>query len=85
MRRFQRLFALLFILSIFITAAHQASHDHHAHELCEVCILAHSPALLNESIPLIDIESIYLPYSNPFIALLAQHTFPVRSRSPPIA
>lgn len=85
MRRFRKLFALLFILSLFITALHQASHDHHAHEVCEVCILAHSPALLTDTSPAITIESIHFPYNNPSIALPVRHTFPARSRSPPLA
>lgn len=85
MRRFRRLFALLFILSLFVGAIHQANHHHDAHELCEVCVLAHSPALLNDSTTLINIESIHLPYLISLISLPSEQTFPTRSRSPPLA
>lgn len=85
MRRFRRLFALLFILSLFIGALHQASHDHHSGELCEVCVLSHGPALLNDTPALVLIEPCNTPFIVTDITLPTPHTLSARSRSPPIA
>lgn len=84
MQRFRRLFALLFILSLFSGVAHEASHAHHYGEVCEVCLLAHAPALLGDTstVPLLD------PYYEPFavapINLSPAHSILSRSRSPPL-
>lgn len=85
MRRFRRLFVLLFILSLFAGAIHQANHIHHGGELCEVCVLSHSPALLNDSITLASIESIHTPFISPMVTAPKRYAHPTRSRSPPIA
>lgn len=85
MRRFRRLFALLFILSLFVGAIHEASHTHHIGELCEVCILAHAPGLLTHSPGLVSIEQYHIPFLTADATLPFAHYIPTRSRSPPIA
>lgn len=85
MRRFRRLFALLFILSLFVGVLHQASHDHNSDEPCEVCVLSHSPAVLNDTPLIPSIEHNYTPIIICHVTPPIPHPLPARSRSPPIA
>lgn len=85
MQRFRRLFALLFILSLFAGAVHEASHHHHVGELCEVCVLVHAPGLFTDNPIVVFIEHNYTPFITACITLPFAHFIPTRSRSPPIA
>lgn len=85
MRRFRRLFALLFILSLFAGAFHEARHNHHLGELCEVCVLAHAPGLLTHTPVFVSIEQCHLPFLTADVTLPFAHYIPTRSRSPPIS
>lgn len=85
MQKFRRLFVLLFILSIFVGVVHEASHNHYNGEMCEVCVLAHSPGLLNDASDLLFIEAYYTAFIVPSIAYPDLHTLQARSRSPPIS
>ncbi|MGD9970948.1 MAG: hypothetical protein AB7S65_10900 [Sulfuricurvum sp.] len=44
-------FAWLFILSIFVTAVHELGHDPLHEDSCEICLIAHAPALIDISLP----------------------------------
>lgn len=85
MQKFRRLFVLLFILSIFVGVVHEASHNHYDGEMCEVCVLSHSPGLLNDASALVFIEPYHIPFVIPYIAYPTLHSIQTRSRSPPIA
>lgn len=85
MRRFRRLFAFLFILSIFVGVVHQLSHAHHNGDSCEVCLLAHSPALVDESVVLSHVVSTFEPFASPQFTQLAPLAILTRSRSPPLS
>lgn len=84
MSRFRRLFALLFVLSVFVTVVHELGHHHGGGEECEVCLLAHSPALIDHSEPLIEIGHLFDPYPSPPLSLGSSPFFAERSRSPPV-
>ncbi len=83
MQRFRRLFALLFILSLFVGAIHETNHTHHIGELCDVCVLVHAPGLLNDTPVTVYIEHYYTPFLTASITLAFAHCIPTRSRSPP--
>lgn len=85
MQKFRRLFAMLFILSLFAGAIHASSHTHHNDELCEVCVLVHSPGLLNDPSDLVCIEVFHIAFIVPYVAHPTLHSIQTRSRSPPIA
>lgn len=85
MRRFRRLFALLFILSVFVGVAHELSHTHHHGDVCEVCVLAHAPALLGDTPPLALIDRSYEPFASLRIVQPTAPAILYRSRSPPLA
>lgn len=84
MRRFRRYFALLFILSLFVGVAHEMSHAHHQGDVCEVCVLAHSPALLGDASPLALVVQTYEPFAAPAASQPFKLSIPGRSRSPPL-
>jgi hypothetical protein len=85
MRRFRRLFALLFILSLFVTAAHQLNHDHLHGEPCEVCVFAHAPALLGDTLAVTPIDHYYEKFSFTNISYPVASSILIRNRSPPLA
>lgn len=85
MQRFRRLFALLFILSLFVGAIHESSHTHHNVDACEVCVLAHTPALFGDLPALMIIDQYYTPFVTAPILLPAALSILTRSRSPPNA
>jgi hypothetical protein len=76
---------MFFILSLFVGAIHESSHTYHNDELCEVCVLVHSPGLLNDATELVSIEACYLAFIVPYIAYPALCLIQTRSRSPPVA
>ncbi|MDP1784247.1 MAG: hypothetical protein Q8K81_02350 [Sulfuricurvum sp.] len=84
MQRFRRLFALLFILSLFSSVVHEASHAHHYGELCEVCVLSHAPALLGNTATVSLIDPYYEPFAVAHINLSPARSILNRSRSPPL-
>jgi hypothetical protein len=84
MRPFRRLFALLFILSLFVGVVHQLSHTHHAGEVCEVCLLAHSPALVDEAVVLPPLFVAFESFDPPKGSHPTQYTLLTRNRSPPL-
>lgn len=84
MHSFRRFFALLFILSIFVTAAHELSHDKHD-ESCEICLLAHAPVLPGHSNIAVVIESCYEPFALSPLSVPLQSCVSFRNRSPPLA
>jgi len=85
MKRFKRIFAFLFILSLFVGVVHQHTHAHHKGELCEICVFAHAPALLAD-IPTV---THITPIAQQFDPLFSSHDvspkISLRSRSPPLA
>ena len=85
MQRFRRLFALLFILSIFVGVVHEVNHDHHDGETCEICVLIHSPGLLGEIPTIVSIEQFHTTFIIAYIALPLAPFIPTCSRSPPIS
>ncbi|MDP3265589.1 MAG: hypothetical protein Q8M39_02045 [Sulfuricurvum sp.] len=85
MKKFRRLFAMLFILSIFAGAIHESSHTHHKGEVCEVCVLVHAPGLLNDASSLVFIEVYHIAFVIPYIAYPTLCSIQTRSRSPPIS
>lgn len=85
MRRFRHLFAMLFILSIAVGVAHELTHLHQHGETCEVCILAHSPALVDAVPALPDIDYTFEPFLTRYTARPTISPILDRSRSPPFA
>ncbi len=85
MKRFRRIFALLFILSLFVGVVHQLSHAHHNGDSCEVCLLAHSPALANEPIVLSIVTSTFEPFASAPFTQPSPLAILTRSRSPPLS
>ena len=85
MQRFRRLFALLFILSLFVGVIHENSHAHHNGDTCEVCVLSHTPGLLGDTPALVFIDQIYEPFTISHITFLTAPSIPTRSRSPPLS
>lgn len=85
MRRFRRVFALLFVLSVLVGVAHEMSHAHHSGDVCEVCLLAHSPALVEDTPAIALIDRYFEPFAAPHIAYPAALPVPGRSRSPPLS
>lgn len=85
MQRFRRLFAFLFILSIFVGVIHEVNHSYADGETCQICIIAHSPGLLSDIPVVVFIEQYYIPYLTASIVLPFTHYIPTRSRSPPIS
>lgn len=85
MRQFRRLFALLFILSLFVGVIHEIKHVHHQGELCEVCVLSHTPVLLGETFALKSIDCTFEPFGFSSITNPSIQHITLRSRSPPLA
>ncbi|MFA6144862.1 MAG: hypothetical protein WCW84_06660 [Sulfurimonas sp.] len=85
MKRFRRLFALLFILSLFVGVVHQLSHAHHNGDSCEVCLLAHSPVLVNDSVVLSSVITTFEPFTSPQFTQPSPLAILTRSRSPPLS
>jgi len=85
MRRIRRLFALVFILSLFVGVVHEITHTHHAGEVCEVCLLVHSLALVEDAIVLSPVGLIFDTFDSPKGISPNQYTLLTRNRSPPLA
>jgi len=85
MRRFRRIFALLFILSLFVGVVHQLNHTHHNGDTCEVCLLSHSPALAHEPIVLSTITTTFEPFVDTPFTQSSPLAILMRSRSPPLS
>lgn len=85
MRRFRRFFALLFILSLFAGVVHELSHAHHHGDVCEVCLLAHTPALVSDAPALVSLEQSYEPFASPKVSRPIASAIIDRSRSPPLS
>jgi hypothetical protein len=85
MQRFRRFFALLFILSLFVGVVHELSHAHHHGDVCEVCVLAHTPALLSDTPALVSLEQSYEPFASPQTSRPIASVIANRSRSPPLS
>lgn len=84
MRNFRKWFTLLFVLSIFLTVAHELSHDHLHDESCEICLLSHAPALLD--VPLVvTIDPVYASFPAPDLSRPLSTSCVYRSRSPPLS
>jgi hypothetical protein len=84
-KRFKRIFAFLFVFSLFMGVAHELSHAHHNGEVCEICVFAHAPALFADVSEPTSITQIAERF-NPFV--VAHGVSPkisLKSRSPPIA
>jgi len=84
MKQFQKLFALLFIISIFIGVVHQLEHDHPDDGTCEICILAHAPALLNDTVTLPFVYRYFEPFEVSFTNISYLLDISLKNRSPPI-
>lgn len=85
MQRFRRLFALLFILSLFVGVIHESSHDHQHGDTCEVCVLAHAPALLGDTFTVTSIDHYYEKFSFINTSYPVASSILKRNRSPPLA
>lgn len=85
MRRLRHLFAWLFILSVVMGVVHELSPDHQHGESCEVCILAHAPALTHDATPIVLIEHCFEPFASSPVPHLSPLCVLNRSRSPPVA
>ena len=85
MQRFRRLFALLFILSLFVGAIHESSHSHQDGDMCEVCVLAHSPALLGDAVTVTSIDHYYEKFSFRNASYPVASSILTRNRSPPLS
>lgn len=83
LRGLRKWFVLLFILSIFVGVAHELEHDHHHDETCEVCLLAHTPALLDTPAVAIALDNIYDRFSDPVSVCPSIAPLSCRNRSPP--
>lgn len=90
MRRFRRLFVLLFISATFISALHELIHNHnhefgpHFEEECPLYLMAHTPALLNDSTLSTPVDKIFIFFSSVEPAHIAIDFIPSNSRSPPL-
>jgi len=85
MRQFRRLFALLFILSLFVGVVHQLNHDHPNGESCEICVLSHAPALLGDAVTVAPIDHYYEKFSFTDGSHPVAASILTRNRSPPLA
>lgn len=85
MQRFRRLFALLFILSIFVGVVHEINHNYHDGDTCELCILIHAPGVLTDTSCVALIEPFYTPFTAPNSLLPLTCFIQTRSRSPPLS
>jgi hypothetical protein len=84
-KRFKRIFAFLFILSLFVGVAHELSHTHHDGEICEICVFAHAPALFADLSTPPSISHIANQFDPFFVAHGTSPKISLRSRSPPLA
>ncbi|MGZ8546852.1 MAG: hypothetical protein ACXW33_07855 [Sulfuricurvum sp.] len=84
MRRFRRLFALLFILSLFVGVVHQLNHDHHNGDSCEICVLSHAPALLGDAITATPLDHYYDKFAFRNTSHPVASSILTRNRSPPL-
>ncbi|MBN2870712.1 MAG: hypothetical protein JXK04_07135 [Campylobacterales bacterium] len=85
MRRFRKWFALLFVLSIFVTVAHELSHDHLHDETCEICLLSHTPVPLDVPLSALSINPVYDVFPIPDFCHSLGASQSCRSRSPPFS
>lgn len=91
MRRFRRFFVLLFISATFISALHEIIHEHHQEfgsqieEVCPLYLVAHTPAVLNETMPAASIDTIFLSFFSAEAARITIDFIPSNSRSPPLS
>lgn len=85
MQQFRRLFAFLFILSFFVGIIHEVNHNYSDGETCSICIIAHSPGLLDNTPALVFIDHYYTPFMAANSTFSFAHYTPIRSRSPPLA
>jgi len=84
-KRFKRVFAFLFILSLFVGVAHELSHTHHDGEICEICVFAHAPALFADLPTPTSITHTTQRFDPFFVAHGVSPKISLRSRSPPLA
>lgn len=84
MRRFKRLFALLFILSLFVGVFHEIDHAHAAGDTCEVCLFAHSPLILSDTVEVSKVDSAAVVFDARITPLRFVSYIPTHSRSPPL-
>lgn len=85
MRRLRHVFAWLFILSVIFGVVHELSHSHHHGEPCEVCILAHAPALIHDISTVVLIGHCFEPFASSCVTPPSLICILTRSRSPPLA
>lgn len=84
MRRFRRFFALLFILSLFVGVFHEIDHEHSKGDTCEVCLFAHSPLILSDTVELPKVDGAVIVFDARIPPLRFVSTIPAQSRSPPL-
>ncbi len=85
MQKLRRLFALLFILSLFVGVVHELSHSHHNGEPCEVCVLSHAPALLEDAVTVTSPDHDYEKFTFNNVSYPVSLSIQTRNRSPPLA
>lgn len=84
MSRFLQLFTFVFMLSIFVGVFHEITTDHVHGEKCEVCLVAHSPAILVDKVSISSIEVYFEDYCVSVLAPFYQAKIFIRNRSPPL-
>ena len=84
MKYFKHFFTFLFIASIFVGVAHELTPDHVHDDTCEVCLLAHAPALLNDTVVVSSVSYYFEPFYVSFSTISYEINIFLKSRSPPL-
>jgi hypothetical protein len=85
MKYFKQFFTFLFIVSIFVGVVHELFPDHHHDDTCEICLVAHTPALLNDAVALPSITTYFEPFYATFSPISYKLDISLKSRSPPLS
>lgn len=91
MRRFKRLFAVLFIVSTLLGALHEVIHDHDHHadasveESCPLYLLGHTPVVLNDETPPVNLAAAFEAYKAPPAPHPSTAPALFKNRSPPLS
>ncbi len=81
----KKFFSFLFIISIFLGVFHELDAHHEHGETCEVCVVAHTSAILNDDQPLTVIQIPEELFYTIFTSIQKRENISLRSRSPPLS
>ena len=84
MKYFKHLFTFLFIASIFVGVVHELTPDHVHDDTCEICLLAHVPALLNDTLVVSSVFNFFEAFDASFSTVSYKINIFLKSRSPPL-